>query len=192
MGVDYYNCDNCNEIFTTCDDHGHCRGCRSTWCQDCLYSVKTFRYGNTFRCTLCFNSEPVEISDSDLLDFALEKLKTDRETLRVELKRARPDEFDKADEEYTCQNRKKHICPPNCQTLSDDDDDPEESDPDIRRGLCCASKEADLCEPCSVYHVRKSIIALWQMYKRGKFRIGGKYMMKALAMEIWAARYDGV
>lgn len=40
-----------------------------------------------------------------------------------------------------------------------------------------------------ILSVRKSIIALWQMYKRGKFRIGGKYMMEALAVEILAARY---
>lgn len=35
MGVDFYNCEICEEIFNDCGHYGHCAKCESTLCGDC-------------------------------------------------------------------------------------------------------------------------------------------------------------
>jgi hypothetical protein len=35
MGVDYYNCAICNDIFADAGHYGHCGNCESTLCGDC-------------------------------------------------------------------------------------------------------------------------------------------------------------
>jgi hypothetical protein len=35
MGVDYYNCEDCGDIFSDAGHHGYCGGCESRLCGDC-------------------------------------------------------------------------------------------------------------------------------------------------------------
>jgi hypothetical protein len=40
MGVDYYNCTGCDEIFTTCGDYQQCCKCHSMFCEGCTEVTK--------------------------------------------------------------------------------------------------------------------------------------------------------
>lgn len=40
MGVDYYNCEICGEIFNDYGHYGHCGKCESTLCGDCYDEMR--------------------------------------------------------------------------------------------------------------------------------------------------------
>ncbi|MGY3188742.1 hypothetical protein ACVWXS_003466 [Lysinibacillus sp. TE18511] len=40
MGVDYYNCEICDEIFNDCGHFGHCGNCESILCGDCYDEMR--------------------------------------------------------------------------------------------------------------------------------------------------------
>ncbi|PEA25850.1 hypothetical protein CN984_12035 [Bacillus cereus] len=44
MGVDYYNCEVCNEIFSDAGHYGHCGGCEENLCGSC-YDEMRKKYG---------------------------------------------------------------------------------------------------------------------------------------------------
>lgn len=152
MGVTYYNCVVCGEISSTCDEHGHCKGCWANWCQDCLDSNTTFRYGDKIKCEECIIRKGEEITDTLLLDFVLEQFSTTRDEMIAKLKRQRPEL--EQERTYECQSkRKKHKCAPDCIHLSEDNKDERGEKPHIRRGLCCPiafpKAKKKWCEECS-------------------------------------------
>lgn len=84
MGVDYYNCKVCGEIFADCSDYGTCESCYAHWCHSCMREVTTFMFNNEERCEFCWKDEPKHPKPDVLLDFAVKKLKTTHEELRQE------------------------------------------------------------------------------------------------------------
>jgi hypothetical protein len=40
MGVDYYNCDLCDEIYDNCDGYGGDCACKHSFCVDCFDDMK--------------------------------------------------------------------------------------------------------------------------------------------------------
>lgn len=158
MGIDYNNCGVCGEIYADCEDYGNCEGCGKHWCWRCVDDIEVFFYGDDIRCDLCFDTGTKEIGEKDLLDFALEKLKTTREDLRQELKRTRPEEFDTPQNKYECQGEKKHKCIKECETLHETCEHPTEDlsnhETSKVRGLCCRFKypksRTEWCEKCQM------------------------------------------
>lgn len=77
MGVDYFNCDICEYIFTDCGDCGDCGSCNcgSFLCGDC-FDESIEAYGEdpeeetSMGCKIC---NLVIIKDSTLLDYLLKK-----------------------------------------------------------------------------------------------------------------------
>lgn len=155
MGVDFYNCCICNEIYAGCGDYGWCEGCGRSWCGYCDKSQHVFWYDDKICCTWCFSTDPQPIEDNDLLEYALEKLDKSRVELIDELKRDRP-EYTEPQNVYECQdNPKSHICNKKCTTLADDfsDEDLKQYSTHQVRGRCCNSKYPDnpdeMCESCN-------------------------------------------
>ena len=35
MGIDYFNCQKCDEIFSDCGTFGMCMNCENLYCEDC-------------------------------------------------------------------------------------------------------------------------------------------------------------
>lgn len=44
MGIDYYNCEICDEIFNDCGHYGHCGNCEAIMCGHC-YDEMSEKYG---------------------------------------------------------------------------------------------------------------------------------------------------
>lgn len=40
MGIDYYNCEICDEIFPDVNHYGHCGNCEATLCGDCYDAMR--------------------------------------------------------------------------------------------------------------------------------------------------------
>jgi hypothetical protein len=89
MGVDFWICHFCKDTFPDCGDYTRCNTCEIHWCSDdCaieegwIDSEEEDDYGNSSStCSFCRNESA---EDSDLLDFALEKLGISREDLEEE------------------------------------------------------------------------------------------------------------
>jgi DNA-directed RNA polymerase subunit RPC12/RpoP len=83
MGVDFYSCSNCEEVFSDMNDESiYCEGCGYRWCSlDCAeyegiqYNEEEDYYEN---CNYCRNED---FEDGILLSFACERLKVSRQEL---------------------------------------------------------------------------------------------------------------
>ncbi|EPD81334.1 MULTISPECIES: hypothetical protein [unclassified Paenibacillus] len=94
MGVDWYTCKNCDNTFHDAGNYGCCSKCEEMYCGKC-YDAFIKKYGEIDEdneeyaiygeslpeCDWC-NGKKVE--DSDLLNFALEKLCMKRSKLKKE------------------------------------------------------------------------------------------------------------
>lgn len=94
LGVDYYSCKNCEETFPDCGHYGHCSKCETMFCGNCYDKfVKTYgeidkshaRY-SWYGVSLpeCDHCNGKKVNDSDLLKFALGKLKVTKTALKKE------------------------------------------------------------------------------------------------------------
>lgn len=80
MGVDFYNCESCGEIYADCGECDQCQGCHKEWCGICMRNgrVEKWIYGGDHYCTLCWKDSPPTPPDDELLEFALDMMKIDR------------------------------------------------------------------------------------------------------------------
>ena len=145
MGVDFYNCDNCGEIYADCVG-GSCEGCDSSWCNRCDDIIRSFFYNGNIRCDLCFQTRARNPTNDLLLYFALEKLKMTLKDLKEEFKGAQ--EIEK----YECtRDPLKHDCTGHkCHDLSMDWENPEyhRYSTTVERGVCCSAKGIEGCKGC--------------------------------------------
>jgi hypothetical protein len=88
MGVDFFNCDICGEIFSDCEHWGCCYPCGSTLCGDC-YDSASEKYkaegGELLACQIC--SKDI-ISDLEVLNFTLKKFNINRKDIEDEIRNA--------------------------------------------------------------------------------------------------------
>lgn len=86
MGVDFSNCDACDEVFCKCDSYSVCDDCGSYLCGSCMEEFEVHHHMaaepsgeyDEDKCPFC--SKQV-ITDTELLEFALTELKTNKDKL---------------------------------------------------------------------------------------------------------------
>ena len=96
MGVDYYNCSSCNDIFGDCDTYENCESCGQMLCRKCMAKFGiTKSMLNPFEiededewdaCPFCSNKI---ISDEDAFRWALVKLNLTEEEAKKMIQRER-------------------------------------------------------------------------------------------------------
>lgn len=145
MGVDFYNCHICNEIYADCADHDWCEHCDASWCGNCMEdgSNEKFTYHGEERCSLCApTGKAREPTPEELLSFILERHQLD---LAEEVRAIQETPgFRRAIEYYECGEcaLSDVDCNPDCQRLSEEING--------IRGRCCkAIHEEDKDGWCS-------------------------------------------
>lgn len=137
MGVDFYNCDICNDIYADCGPCGSCEGCGQSWCGNYDDDMKIFVVGDKACCDLCYVTDPLEITikDDEILAFALEKLGKTRKELIAEM-----DLSDRLKPAQCSECAKKQ-----CDRLEETWDDPtrHEDHHDRRKFVCCSCRRDD-------------------------------------------------
>lgn len=92
MGVDYYNCEFCNEIYADCTDYGSCKICNKSACPNCYYKdFSYYKLDNDVYWSTCGNHDYMYDSDD-----SLEDSKSDSE-----------DESERSDIDIHAQDKKK-------------------------------------------------------------------------------------
>jgi len=87
MGVDFMNCNNCLEIMSDCGMYAYCEDCGYYLCEPCMEKFKlnsdmfSIEDAEDRQCPFC---DKVVVTDSQLLEFALEKLGLTLEALTSE------------------------------------------------------------------------------------------------------------
>lgn len=167
MGVDYYNCKNCGDIFPDCSAYGYCEGCGVHWCQSCKSSVEVFVFDGEKRCDFCWKDTPKRVKSSQLLTLAIKKLKTTHDELEAEFRAQAGPEFREAKDRFYCTECPEGDCAnEKCERVAEsfDLDDPEDNDQ--HRGYCCQAQvphgleSDDFCEPCQQWLQRQLAIQL--------------------------------
>ena len=88
MGVDYYDCEACGEIYCDCGPCGYCDGCDAMLCIDC-YDKSVEKYGkdeehdHLLKCVLC---QKDVITDATLVPFLLSLAGMTREQAENEIR----------------------------------------------------------------------------------------------------------
>lgn len=170
MGVDYYNCDYCKEIFSDCEDYGICESCYSRWCSDCerYGNCKSFIFEGKQRCGFCWKDAPRDIKKGLLLDFALEKLCTTQEVLEKEFREQAGSEYREIRDTFYCTQCEPGECASKeCERVAIpcDVDDPNEEHQHC--GYCCVSQinfqglgDDESCTSCRRWNFRRLAILL--------------------------------
>lgn len=147
MGVDFYNCDRCGEIYASCSNYGSCEGCDASWCEFCAQSFESFWVGDAIRCDLCFHPYgPPNPSTEQLLELALFQLKKTRDELHAEWEAGQ--EWDR----LQCD-----ICGvKDCALLAEgwQDDELTDYSTTIRLGRCCKGSHYSTGEWCTACEAR--------------------------------------
>lgn len=137
MGVDFYNCNVCDEIYADYSNYGTCEGCDARWCENCDENIKKFIYDGKECCNVCFSTDPVIITDDEMLDHVLQMLEKTRDDLKREM--LLMDMYNKPQNEYKCIDPDgKHECNNACLVIAEDFDLEESQLP--LRGLCCVAR----------------------------------------------------
>ncbi len=154
MGVDFYNCHNCNEIYADCGRYGSCEGCEKSWCESCMDDIKSFDYNDEPRCDLCFLTNVKEIKTKDILSYALKQLNKTKRELEEEMEKL--PEFSTPQNKYECKGVHSGECNPNCTNIAADFDFDGEEDK-IIRGLCCRGRfqKDEISEYCKICSPKK-------------------------------------
>lgn len=165
MGVDYYNCVVCNEIYADCEDYGSCDGCNASWGPCCVDDIKTFIFSGESRCTLCWRDTPKRPDSDELIQFALKKLKTTKDELENEFCAE-----DKTPKDYFyCTECPTQKCAnTECERVSNPHEDDDGCYKIQRIGFCCKAQklEDDMwCDVCLAWRRRKMAISLFFLRK---------------------------
>lgn len=162
MGVDYYNCEVCNEIYAYCNDCSSCEGCDARWGPCCIDDVQKFIFNGEERCTLCWKDTPKRPDSDELLQFALKKLKKTEYELENEFcaeeDRTPPDYF-------YCTECPTRECPnTECECVSKPHEDDDGCYEIQRIGFCCKAQEFEdddiWCNGCLAWRRRKFRITM--------------------------------
>jgi hypothetical protein len=156
MGVDFYNCDICNEIYADCVG-GSCEGCHASWCDRCDAKTSIFNFEDEIRCDLCFSTDPVKITDELVLTYVLASLGKTKADVVAEMRKL--PKYIKPQNEYYCtfandkdDEAHEEVCGNNeCDRVMDDvhDKELERYVTANRRGWCCVAQGSkDLCHAC--------------------------------------------
>jgi hypothetical protein len=97
MGVDFYSCELCGEVFPDCGAYGHCTGCEATLCEGCRDKMVD-KYGAYDEEDGCYSSyDPLfcndchisVVHDKDIMEYLLRKLALSREDVEKSILRKR-------------------------------------------------------------------------------------------------------
>ena len=89
MGVDFMNCNSCEEIMSDCGDYAYCDKCGKYLCDVCMYKFKVddemfdLENAGERKCPFC---SKVVVTTEQLLDYALEELSLTRAELTTKYK----------------------------------------------------------------------------------------------------------
>ena len=92
MGVDFYNCAICNEIYPDCGKYDNCEGYGGSWCGECMYNGNNRKslYDGDPYCELCEpRTTPREPTEKQLLQHIIEKYNINKEEEIIELQQTR-------------------------------------------------------------------------------------------------------
>jgi len=93
MGVDFYNCKKCNEVFADCGDYVYCPKCYENWCCDecaekdglILISDEDGDYiEDECSCNFCRQED---FDDETLLEYLFKKYNVTRKEVALEYKK---------------------------------------------------------------------------------------------------------
>jgi hypothetical protein len=139
MGVNFYNCHICGEIYPDCGNYGSCEGCNKSWCDNCNKKHHSFLYGDDIYCDLCFGDEPESIDAEDMIDFMCTKYNTTRDAISAEMPK-------KELRSYECVDEEEHECHEDCPLTQESVEDPKSIwYTCYRRGRCCVAQGTE-CE----------------------------------------------
>ena len=100
MGVDFYNCNICDEIFNDCGDYGICSNCEGMMCDTC-HQEMVKKYGNpeigsdaersygdmsSIKCDICSG---VIVTDKDIVDYIIDITGNTKQELEDKVRRWR-------------------------------------------------------------------------------------------------------
>lgn len=103
MGVDFYNCDICNEIYPDCGKYDTCESCGISWCHICIYHERNdqFMYNGQVYCSICGPRQQVrDPEDDELLEYILMKYNINKDVEIRNLKSTA--QFQDEVEKYYC------------------------------------------------------------------------------------------
>lgn len=166
MGVDYYNCDVCQDIFSDCSGYGYCDGCYKRWCQSCY--VAKFIFDGRERCDLCWNDACIPVKSKQLLEFCCKKYKTTPSEIEEEFRQEAGPAYQQPEDSYYCTSCIEGECASSKCVRIDDYCDVEDDDGDVRHvGYCCRAQikycgadEDDICDECRKWERRRSAYTL--------------------------------
>lgn len=154
MGVDFYNCDICNEIYGDCVG-GSCEHCYASWCGECDKTISIFHFGEHIRCDVCFSIDPPKITDEILLNYLLKSVGKTKTVVVAEMRKL--PKYSKPQNEYCCtfeEEAHDAVCGgKDCDRIMDDyyDKEMERYATAFRRGWCCVAQGAkELCDACKI------------------------------------------
>lgn len=150
MGVDYYNCSHCGEIYADCGTYKSCEHCGGSACANCMDDVDFFEFQGEHYCDLCWEDEIPIYDDGELLNYLLNKYKRTRDEIENELPKKKPKH------RYYC--KEKH----NCGSVRCDliyEDFYSENDWELpSRGICCLEHKLIAAERCSACLIKPKLI----------------------------------
>ena len=145
MGIDHYNCDNCEKSFADVEGYSVCENCNNYYCSTCRDDIKRFHFQNKDYCELCWEDEPESYNDEELLEYMLKKHKTTKKKLKKELPEKQAKHY------YFCEDTSHKCGSKQCERIDKDLENVLELP---IRGICCVSfydNEKNInkyCEAC--------------------------------------------
>lgn len=156
------NCQWCGEDASE-DESRTCEACDKLWCGLCgEIHVEEFVYDGEQRCTFCYPTVILPLHESDMLDYLLQKHKTDRKRLRAEMMKSGPEQFRRALYKFRCTvcpigQCPSSWCPYVSETRYEEESDIDDSDELTLgvKGLCCRAAGQDPCGRCQAWGKRR-------------------------------------
>jgi hypothetical protein len=166
-----YICSSCDTPVAR-DIPFRCSSCEAKWCYPCS-QVQPFHYSlddenAPTRCSLCFPTKPLRVRDTDLLDYALQRLQTSKKQLTEQLLEDGPIQFRKAPNVFECTVHMKGACASaECHLVSHKIFS---VDGVACYGYCCEEMPGfpKYCIGCRRWAVRPAIVALLGIRKYRK------------------------
>lgn len=177
------SCDNPNWVHEEADPN-MCLHCQAVWCAECEYKkrVKRFHYSSDenapMKCDFCFPTKPLRIRDSDLLDYALERLGSSKKRLTEQMLADGPIQFRVApNPKFECQIHIEGYCASSeCHRVSQPQKIYRDVDDDWY-GYCCEESHGSrldfkgYCKGCLRWKARPLVITLLGIRKLRKHSV---------------------
>lgn len=144
--------------------------CGEAWCGRCWNydnHAEAFYYKSQLRCTFCFPTKVLKIRDSDLLEYALKKLGTNKKRLYKEVLKKGPAKFRKVVNTYKCTECTVECRSSHCDLVKRGRVD--EEGERVAKGVCCIAWDVvPRCPSCDEWETKRTCIAILALkkYKR--------------------------